>query len=64
MRSADSPCWNCAVRKLACQAKCEKYIAYKVNQEEIKKRRHEANMVDGYFRKAINRSIAFRGERG
>lgn len=64
MKSGDSPCWNCAVRKLGCQANCEKYFTYKQRQEEINKRRQVSNMLNGYFRKAVNRSLAFRGDRG
>jgi hypothetical protein len=63
MRSTDSPCWNCTNRKLGCQMKCEKYITFKVKQEEIKKRRQEVNMVEGYFRKSIYRSLTYRGDR-
>ena len=63
MRSGDSPCWNCATRKLGCQAKCDRYITYKAKQEEIKKRMQADNMVEGYFRKAIKRSVEFRGNR-
>lgn len=59
MSNYKAPCKNCTERSAVCHGKCEKYKAFRAEQEKLYAERekvyHEADPVAGYLR---SRSIA------
>lgn len=41
------PCKNCNERNVGCHARCEKYLAWQVGHEALKKKIHMEKMMDG-----------------
>jgi len=58
------PCYGCGQRETTCHARCENYIAYKKETEDIRKRKYldshidflqKQGMYDHFYRNVLHR---------
>lgn len=50
-------CRSCNERNQECHAKCEKYLAFVLENEKIKQRRHDAYMLNCFSFESVMRAV-------
>ena len=56
-KSKKNDCYGCEKRQVGCHSKCESYIQFKKELQEIKRRKREEDIIYGYQKEKRERYL-------